>query len=78
MKKPPLVEVEWTDHCGWAQWAPREEHAKGVPLACTTAGYLLKKDSKQIVVALNLSETRADSSITIVRSCVKSIRRLKR
>jgi hypothetical protein len=78
MKRPPLVEVEWTDHCGWSQWAPREEHAKGMGLACTTAGYLLSKTPKHLVIALNLSETRADSSITLIRSCVKRIRRLKR
>lgn len=74
----PLVEVTWIDAVSTMGWrlAPMTE-----PTTCWTAGYLVAKNKKSVVVALCAATADAvfpfGDTITIPIGCVKKIRRLK-
>lgn len=78
MRRRPLVEVEWEDahhDDGWA--GNRPLRTRGGP--CRTAGYMLKRDRRVIVIAHSLGEDPDDhaDTLTIPRGCVSRIRRLR-
>ena len=73
-----MVEVSWHDSSSAAGWQKEPETAL---LECWTAGYLVHRDNKSVVVALNCSSERSSSgfgdTMTIPSSCVKKIRKLR-
>ena len=74
-KSMPIVEVEWIDSSsGCSTWRfPEDQDVDALP--CKTAGYLLKKDRKSVVIFQSqASSGHVADSMTIPRSCVKEIR----
>lgn len=56
MKLKPVL-VEWEDAAGGApRWEPAAVAARRKPVLALTAGFLLKRTKKRIVVALTLAE----------------------
>jgi len=80
-KKWPLkhiIEVEWIDSAVKGRWQAKAEYEKCQPSLCRTAGYLLVKDEKRIVILQsNSNDGDVCDSMTIPLVCVKHIRRLK-
>lgn len=75
-----LVEVRWIDSASETGWRAHEE-AKREPLTCWSAGYLVHRDRKSLVIALNSgcedSRSSFGDAITIPAKCVQSVRKLK-
>lgn len=73
-----LVEVDWIDSCVRGRWDSQENYATESGARCRTAGYLLKKTPKVVIImqSQGLGGSVADS-MTIPMSCVTKIRRLK-
>ena len=73
-----LVEVEWRDACGIGGWREVSVCAKLTPEPCKTAGYLLKRTKKEIIIALSQSEQHdINQCISIPTAWVTRVRRLK-
>ena len=74
----PLVEVTWQDSSSDSGWK-REVNSE--LLTCWSAGYLVHKDNRSVVVALNTASTGSANShgdtMVIPRRCVQKIRRLR-
>lgn len=79
--KFPLVEVTWVDSSTINGWRSELSLDMKAPLTCWSAGYLLHKDNRSVVVALNVtSVTSANDygdAIVIPRANVKKIRQLR-
>lgn len=74
----PLVEVTWVDSSSTSGW----QHEISVePLTCYSAGYLIHRSRKSLVIAQNRGgencNYRFGDTVTIPASCVKKTRRLK-
>lgn len=76
--KYPLVEVAWYDSASQTGWQKTPETSL---LACWTAGYLVHRDKRSVVIALNCSCEHSSNSfgdtMTIPARVVKRVRRLK-
>ena len=76
--KYPLIEVTWHDSSSTTGWQTKPETEL---LECFTAGYLVHRNKRSIVVALNSSSKNSANSfgdtMTIPASCVKRLRRLR-
>ena len=81
-RKYPKVEVDWQDafsRYGWKDKAELCEMAEQ-GLACKSAGYLVWKDKKYVIVAHGLSEGEDgdyQDLLAIPRGMVRSIHRIK-
>ena len=86
MSKPkevlPIVEVEWIDSVRDGGWGKRTRYeAEAVVMKCRSAGYLLKANRQIVCIIQSLDEQKdgnATDSITIPRSCVRSITKMTR
>lgn len=72
-----LVEVKWVDsalNIGW-----KSEYSKETSISqCKTVGYLIKKNKKQLVIAMNINDSGGYSeAMAIPIGCVKSIKKVK-
>ena len=77
MNKPKLVEVEWVDSSSTPGW---QSEIQKTPLTCYSAGYLIHKDKKGVVVALNRSPEALKNfgdTMTIPACCIIKIRNLR-
>jgi hypothetical protein len=77
-----IVEVFWVDSCSRGRWAGLDDYRKERPAICKTCGYLVAQTKTYITIALSQGDMTAMSnnvldSISIPRSCVTRIRRLK-
>ncbi len=78
MQKFPIVEIEWVDTATLRGWRSLDSHRNSGLLVCKSAGYLIKKTTKEVQIIQSFSEEdQFTESITIPRSCVKSIKILK-
>lgn len=82
-KTLPVVEVEWLDSVGHHGWQPTEQaHAQvgEETMRQRSAGYLLQKSSRCIVLALSASETTntVGDLLQIPRSSVVSVTVLRK
>jgi|TARA_Y100000310_G_C20694565_1_gene824636 hypothetical protein len=77
-KKYHIYEIEWDDSGGYSGWRDIDAcKAKETPAKCRTAGYLLKKDKKIVLMALSLADNDdAGDRVCIPRACITSIRKL--
>jgi hypothetical protein len=75
MKK---VEIEWVDTNSDHGWVKRKRATNHHIAECSTIGYLLKRNYKEIVVAQSKSGIDDfDHLYAIPMCCVKSIKELK-
>ena len=73
-----LVEVEWINSCAMGKWRDKKEYENQEPITCRTAGYLLSKDKKRVIILQSQSnEGGMSDSMTIPRVCVKRMKHLK-
>ena len=80
MRKLPIAEVEWIDSSASGSWRKRQEYEKEQPSECRTAGYLLKANRHCVVIVQSIDPEgdNVSDSMTIPRSCVKSVTRLEK
>ncbi len=73
-----LVEVRWIDSTFHTGWRKADRPLPELTI-CRTVGYMVSDGKKTVVVSMN-SEKDGDYSETMVipRSCVRSVRRVKR
>jgi hypothetical protein len=75
-----LVEVDWTDSASRGRWDTIENYKKEVPALCRSAGYLIVKNDRVVILlqtqSINTLNDALDA-ITIPRGCITRIRRLK-
>lgn len=76
-KTAPKVEVVWKDSCSLGGWGQAPGDRDHTPADCTTMGYLLKRDRKQVVVAQNRGPSKFGEVMVIPSECVRGVRRLK-
>ena len=83
-RKLPIVEVEWTDSAATKGWSrdPKQFTGPGVcggVSHCRTVGYLLERNSNQVVVVQNQADDTESlgEGMAIPTSCVKRIKRLR-
>lgn len=75
-----LVEVEWVDSCTGGGWRSKAAYLEDAhPTICRTIGYLLKKDTQEVVVVQTMSAStgHVSDSMAIPRVAVRKIRVLK-
>ncbi len=76
--KYPLVEVSWEDSSSFTGWQQAPERT---PLRCWSAGYLVHRDKRSLVIALNCSSAESSNkfgdTMTIPASVVRSCRKLR-
>lgn len=77
----PLVVVEWIDaesrHAGWERAADALREA-GKWCQNTTAGYLLRRDDKAVMLVMNVSNNGdVSDTFTIPAGWVTKVRRIK-
>ena len=77
-KRPPLVEILWTDITGYGpNWSSAEDVAAAKSTRCRTAGYLVAKTRKEVKVTDSLTEDGGYGGITVIpRGVVHEIRLL--
>ena len=75
-----LVKIEWLDANAADGWVSRAR-ARTHPLAkCSTVGYVIKRNYRQITVAQSISTDKGDTCdaiISIPTSCIQSIKELE-
>lgn len=77
--KMPLVEIVWDDAATSGRWLSLKTYIedRGI-VECRAAGYMTKKNAREVQVVQQISkEGDVSDSVTIPRSCVKRIRRLR-
>lgn len=76
--KVNCARVDWVDSNGFGHWHPREDE-KNEPSHCVSVGMIEKEDKVAITLILSLDAAldRVDSSITIPKCSVKSLKRFK-
>ena len=79
-KKLRPVYLEWEDH--WSPsgggWHDLEEGPPWKPLICCSVGWIVKEDSKGVVLAANISGGGDLSQCSyILKNCIKRRRRLQ-
>lgn len=81
--RPPLIEIEWEDSIGDGAWHSPADTAEYVKRTvhedhsvCYTAGYVVHRSRKAIVLAQSLHGDNRGGLWTIPRRMVKSIRKL--
>jgi len=79
LRSMPKVEIVWIDSCTSGRWRTLDDYQDNEGLVeCHSIGYMTKKNKKEVQVVQQISrEARVADSITIPRSCIKKIRRLK-
>ena len=71
------VEVEWIDSCFNRGWDNQESYNKNAGIStCRSAGYLLSRDNKQIIIVQSISENGMAEAIAIPLVAVVRLRRL--
>ena len=76
--KPRPVLVEWDDAAGGSGWEPTARTARRKTLRVRTAGWLLKRTRKRLVIGLSLCENgEGDGCMVIPAACVRRVRRLR-
>lgn len=71
------VEVEWIDSCFNRGWDSQENYEKNAGIStCRSAGYLLSRDDKQIVIVQSISNNSLSEAIAIPLVAVVKLRRL--
>ena len=82
-KRLPLVEVEWIDSGTTKGWRALDYYKDEKPLECRTAGYLVRRDKRVIVIvqSQNFNDdgtlNQLGESMTIPRICVTHLRFLR-
>ena len=77
VKKFQLVQVTWIDSYSSVGWKGSQK-AEASPLTCYTVGHLITSNRSGVVVAANSDEQgHTGDWMTIPRSCVKRVRRLR-
>lgn len=79
LRKMSLVEVVWDDAATSGRWLSLKTYIedRGI-VECRAVGYLTKKNAREIQVVQQISkEGDVSDSVTIPRSCVRRIRRLR-
>ena len=73
-----LVRVEWTDPCGTALWASREDAATLTPVRCTTVGIVIHQTRHVLVLAATVGDNDQVADITAIpMGCVRKITRVR-
>lgn len=75
--KPVLV--DWVDPASTGRWRDREDAEQFRAAKCRSAGFLVSKNAKWVVLALSQGDAQVDDvldTLTIPRGCVTRIRRL--
>lgn len=71
------LEILWDDATSNSDWRKTE---RGKTLTITTVGYLENESDHQVTVVRNMAEENKNvsCSMTIPRSCIKSMKRFRR
>jgi len=70
-----LVKIEWVDANFSDGWVSKTKARTHQLAQCTTVGFVVKKNFKQITVAQSISNDNSfDSIMSIPIKCVKSIK----
>lgn len=73
-----IVKVEWVDSSVDSGWHNKKHPGEAIGVShCESVGFLLQKSRKEIVICLSQSKWSVGDIMTIPRSCVKKITRLK-
>ncbi len=73
-----IVEVEWSDACGYSKWDGLEEYEELAPMPCKTVGYLLTQTKTKVTVMSTQSEDRGgNGGLSIPTPWITKIRVLK-
>lgn len=78
MKRRRILEVEWDDSATLSRWGYEKEHTESSVAKCRSVGYLIERNEKHIVLALNASDEtgRVGDTISIPAACVRKVRRI--
>ena len=72
-----LVEVKWVDSAFNQGWRLKYDSDTSIS-ECKTVGYLIKKNKKQLVIAMNVNDDGGyGEAMAIPIECVKSIKKVK-
>lgn len=78
MHKKPLVVVEWDDISSYDSWADEKESPRWTVIRCTTVGWRLKGDRKNLIMTSTRADTgKCNDRQVIPKGVVRSIRRLE-
>ncbi len=78
MKENTLVKVDWIDSSTARGWNTRDKAKKPGGFACTSVGFVIQENKKDITVAGTVGDDGdCLDAITIPRGCIKKIRRIK-
>lgn len=77
MVKMRLVQVKWVDSALNIGWKSRYSKETSIS-KCKTVGYLVKKNKKQLVIAMSVNDSGGYSeAMAIPIECVKSVKGVK-
>lgn len=78
-KRYPVVEVEWIDSATCGGWMEPADYVDKAPVACRTAGYLFASKRGHLIIVQSVDDAngKVTDSMTIPRSCVRSIKRFR-
>jgi len=72
MKKPKIVKISWIDSCGPDGWIDLNHLTKS-PEKIESAGYLLEKNSKCVVISCSVGKHFCHAPLTIPTEAILSI-----
>ena len=78
-KSPPIVVVEWEDSAVLSRnpWSAGRDVQKLKPLVCYSAGYLIRKTKKRVVVCAHLAGHQVAGELSIPAGCIKNMKVIK-
>jgi hypothetical protein len=71
------IEVKWIDSCGGSHYWADVDSFNNKPDRITTVGYLVKSSKRAVTVAASKASSQVGGVITIPRSSIKSIKKMK-
>jgi len=75
MKEVKRVEVQWVDSISSGSWHDYDK--EDVDMSCTSVGMLIENSKDRMVLALNQSAYGFGHYITIPKTAVRRVRKLK-
>lgn len=77
-KNLTMVKVDWVDSCSDDAWQHESIALEHTVAPCSSVGYLLKKNKKEVSLSLSRSDLgKVFMVLAIPRGCIKKITTLK-
>lgn len=73
-KKPQITAdyIEWSDHVSLDEtgWKSKKDATDLSPTVCKSVGFVVKENSKELVLVSSIADDHVDGEVCIIKSCI--------